>query len=58
MNIYTQVVEFCDTDDPATPEYKRHNSEAINAQNTHCGYKSSWEIMREHMDFQGGEYCF
>ena len=50
-----QVTEFCDKDDPNTPEYMRHNDKAINEQNKYCDGKSAWEIMREHDDFKDGE---
>ncbi|WAR27531.1 CLCA4-like protein [Mya arenaria] len=45
---------FCDKDDPATPEWKRHNRLAPNMQNEMCGGKSAWEVMREHEDFANG----
>ncbi|WAR27522.1 CLCA1-like protein [Mya arenaria] len=45
---------FCDKDDPATPEWKRHNRQAPNRQNEVCGMRSAWEVMREHADFTDG----
>lgn len=46
------VIKFCDKDDPSTPGYLRHDSEALNEQNMYCNGKSAWEIMREHDDFK------
>lgn len=51
----SQIVEFCDKDDPDTPSYMRHDSRAINEQNDRCGHRSCWEVMREHEDFKDGK---
>ncbi|XP_053378466.1 calcium-activated chloride channel regulator 1-like [Mercenaria mercenaria] len=44
--------QFCDKDDPTVKKEHRHNKLAPTKQNKQCNYKSAWEVMREHKDFQ------
>lgn len=46
-----QVTNFCDSD-ADDPSYL-HNSEAPTKQNKFCDGRSSWDVMREHPDFNG-----
>ncbi|KAJ8028190.1 Calcium-activated chloride channel regulator 1 [Holothuria leucospilota] len=50
---FQRLPMFCDSDpnDPAT----MHNAEAPNRQNLECGGRSTWEVMREHEDFNDGK---
>ncbi|XP_053378947.1 calcium-activated chloride channel regulator 1-like isoform X2 [Mercenaria mercenaria] len=47
-----KLSQFCDKDDPTVKKEHRHNKFAPTKQNKQCYYKSAWEVMREHKDFQ------
>ncbi|PIK62364.1 hypothetical protein BSL78_00682 [Apostichopus japonicus] len=49
--IFPEVTNFCDSD-ADDPSYL-HNSEAPTKQNKFCDGRSSWDVMREHPDFNG-----
>ena len=48
-----QVVTFCDNDESNLETL--HNDEAPSQQNTVCGGRSAWEVMRDHEDFRDGQ---
>ncbi|KAJ8028766.1 Calcium-activated chloride channel regulator 1 [Holothuria leucospilota] len=48
---FEQVIHFCDND--IEDQGTLHNSEANNKHNRLCEGRSSWEVMREHDDFNG-----
>ncbi|KAK3586511.1 hypothetical protein CHS0354_033531 [Potamilus streckersoni] len=52
----TSVENFCENDNDTTMDY-RHIITIPSAQNTNCGQKSTWEVIREHNDFQGRNYA-
>ncbi|XP_038061542.1 calcium-activated chloride channel regulator 1-like [Patiria miniata] len=45
------IANFCDDDE--TNESNLHNREAPNKHNRLCGRRSNWEVLRDHVDFQG-----
>ncbi|KAL3846504.1 hypothetical protein ACJMK2_017484 [Sinanodonta woodiana] len=50
----TSVENFCDND---TVDDFRHLTTIPSAQNVNCDHKSTWEVIREHTDFQGRNYA-
>ncbi|XP_052784082.1 calcium-activated chloride channel regulator 4A-like isoform X2 [Mya arenaria] len=54
FQLVQSIAMFCDKDEPATPEWQRHNRRAPTMQNKMCKGKSAWEVMREHEDFSNG----
>ncbi|PIK34337.1 putative calcium-activated chloride channel regulator 4-like, partial [Apostichopus japonicus] len=52
--IFPEVTNFCDSD-ADDPSYL-HNSEAPTKQNKFCDGRSSWDVMREHPDFNDGSF--
>ncbi|XP_045199436.2 calcium-activated chloride channel regulator 1-like isoform X2 [Mercenaria mercenaria] len=47
-----KLSDFCDEDVPTVKKEHRHDRFAPTEQNKQCNYKSAWEVMREHTDFQ------
>ncbi|XP_053404724.1 calcium-activated chloride channel regulator 4A-like isoform X3 [Mercenaria mercenaria] len=47
-----KLSDFCDEDVSTVKKEHRHNRFAPTEQNKQCNYRSAWEVMREHKDFQ------
>ncbi|KAK3586513.1 hypothetical protein CHS0354_033532 [Potamilus streckersoni] len=52
----SSVENFCENDNDTTMDY-RHVTASPSDQNTNCKQKSTWEVIREHNDFQGRNYA-
>ncbi|KAK3586501.1 hypothetical protein CHS0354_033524 [Potamilus streckersoni] len=50
------VTNFCENDNDTAKEY-RHITTIPSDQNINCHHKSTWEVIREHADFQGKNYA-
>lgn len=47
-----QMSQFCDDDNPSVKKEHRHQSFAQTRHNIACNYRSAWDVMRKHSDFQ------
>ncbi|KAL3846499.1 hypothetical protein ACJMK2_017479 [Sinanodonta woodiana] len=52
----TSIKHFCENDNDTAEEY-RHIITVPSDQNINCHHKSTWEVIREHADFQGRNYA-
>ncbi|KAL3846427.1 hypothetical protein ACJMK2_017419 [Sinanodonta woodiana] len=50
------IKHFCENDNDTAEEY-RHIITVPSDQNINCHHKSTWEVIREHADFQGRNYA-